>query len=73
MAMRKTKEKEAKKMNIILITEYNEKRQNTLMETVNVILRVAKLPPEEKKYLTEMEICCSDKFVIERNFYCNVM
>ena len=53
-------------MNIILITEYNEKRQNTLMETVNVILRVAKLP-------TEMEICCSDKFVIERNFYCNVM
>lgn len=46
--MRKTKEKE-EKMNIILITEYNEKRQNTLLKTVNVILRVAKLPPEERK------------------------
>jgi len=48
--MRKTTKKK-QKTNIILITEYNEKRQNTLMETVNVILRVTKLPPEEKKNL----------------------
>lgn len=27
--------KQAQKMNIILITKYNEKRQNTLMEMVN--------------------------------------
>jgi hypothetical protein len=72
MSMRKTTKKK-QGMNIILITEYNEKKQKYINGNGQCYFEGDKTSSRGKKIIAEMEICCSDKFVIERNFYCNVM